>query len=81
LRSHPTLHSYVLEKLKLGWSPEQIAGRLRAKIVQGLRTKDEYINHESIYQYPYAEEQREEKLWVYLPRQHRKRKRWLGRGV
>jgi transposase, IS30 family len=79
LRSHPTLHSYVLEKLKLGWSPEQIAGRLRTEIVQGLRTKDEYINHESIYQYLYDEKQRGEKLWAYLPRQHRKRKRWLGR--
>jgi IS30 family transposase len=61
-------HSYVLDKLKLGWSPEQIAGRLRTEIVQGVRTKDEYINHESIYQYLYDEEQREEKLWVYLPR-------------
>jgi transposase, IS30 family len=28
LRQRPTLQGFVLEKLKLGWSPQQISGRL-----------------------------------------------------
>jgi IS30 family transposase len=39
----------------------------------------EYINHESIYQFLYDPEQQDQKLWAYLPRRHRKRRRWLGR--
>jgi transposase, IS30 family len=37
------------------------------------------VNHESIDQFPYDPAQQEEKLWAYLPRRHRKRRRWLGR--
>ena len=37
------------------------------------------MNHESIYQFLYDPAQQEEKLWEYLPRRHRKRRRWLGR--
>jgi IS30 family transposase len=48
----------VLEKLELGWSPEQIAGRLKKEIREGTRPQEEYINHESIYQYIYDEEQK-----------------------
>jgi transposase, IS30 family len=79
LKTRPPLKSYVLEKLDLGWSPEQIAGRLRKEINEGLRPREEYINHESIYQYIYDEQQKEQRLWEKLPRSHRKRRRWLGR--
>jgi transposase, IS30 family len=44
-----------------------------------VRPKREYINHESIYQFLYDPAQKDEKLWEYLPRSHRKRRRWLGR--
>jgi len=37
------MKSYVIDYLKQGWSPEQIAGRLRAKIGKTL------LNHETIY--------------------------------
>ena len=73
------LRGFVLEKLKLGWSPQQISGRLKKEIKEGVRPKKEYINHESIYQFLYDPAQQEEKLWEYLPRRHRKRRRWLGR--
>src|SRR5512132_899516 len=53
LKTRPTLQSYVVGKLGLGWSPEQIAGRLRKEINEGVRPAEEYINHESIYQYIY----------------------------
>jgi transposase, IS30 family len=75
----PTLKSYVFEKLSLGRSPEQIAGRLNREIKVGKRLPSDYINHESIYQYIYDYEQKELQLWKKLPRSHRRRKRWLGR--
>jgi transposase, IS30 family len=75
----PALRDFVLEKLKLGWSPQQISGRLKKEIKEGVRPKREYVNHESIYQFLYDPAQQEEKLWEYLPRKHRKRRRWLGR--
>jgi IS30 family transposase len=74
-----TLRGFVLEKLKLGWSPQQISGRLKKEITEGVRPKREYINHESIYQFLYDPAQQDQKLWAYLPRRHRKRRRWLGR--
>ena len=79
LKARPALQSYVLEKLELGWSPEQIAGRLRKEINEGVRPAEEYVNHESIYQYIYDEPQNALRLWEKLPRRHRKRRRWLGR--
>jgi len=79
LKTRPVLRSYVLEKLGLGWSPEQIAGRSRKEIKEGRRSPKEYINHESIYQYIYDEKQKELRLWEKLPRNHKKRRRWLGR--
>jgi IS30 family transposase len=79
LKTRPSLQKYVVEKLELGWSPEQIAGRLREKIKEGKRPSTEYINHESIYQYLYDVEQRDLRLWEKLPRSHKKRYRWLGR--
>jgi transposase, IS30 family len=79
LRHRPVLRDFVLEKLKLGWSPQQISGRLKKEINEGVRPKREYVNHESIYQFLYDPEQQDQKLWAYLPRRHRKRRRWLGR--
>ena len=79
LRQCSTLLGFVLEKLKLGWSPQQISGRLKKEITEGVRPKREYVNHESIYQFLYDPAQQDEKLWEYLPRGHRKRRRWLGR--
>jgi IS30 family transposase len=75
----PALRDFVLEKLQLGWSPQQISGRLKKEIKEGGRPKKEYINHESIYQFLYDPAQQDQKLWAYLPRRHRKRRRWLGR--
>ena len=79
LKNNTILTSYVLDKLDCGWSPEQIAGRLKKEIHEGKRSQSEYINHESIYQYIYDEAQRPLRLWEKLARSHRKRQRWLGR--
>ena len=71
-----TIRSYVKEKLKLGWSPEQIALRLPTD------HPGEIISHEAIYQYVYAQIYRDgngavkeggEDLRKYLPRRHKRR--------
>ena len=43
-----TVRSYVIKHLKLGWSPEQVAGTIEG-------TTGEIISHEAIYQYIYAQ--------------------------
>ena len=47
------IYRYVLEKLKDGWSPEQIAGRL--KLVDHPDDPTWHICHEAIYQFIYKE--------------------------
>ncbi len=62
--------SYVRTKLELGWSPEQISGRI------GIDHPGLSISHEAVYQYIYhpRTEGRDE-LIGHLRRGHRKRKR------
>jgi IS30 family transposase len=65
---------YVIAKLKLGWSPEQISGTLRKKY------PERSVSYEAIYQYIYDKETRKRvNLAVYLPRAHKKRK-LFGQG-
>lgn len=70
------IRRYVVTKLKLGYSPEQIAGRL------SLECPRETISHESIYQYIYHQVHRNgwgllkphyHDLRVYLKRRHKRR--------
>ena len=56
------LRSYVCDRLAMGWSPEQIAGRLEQ---QG---SGHSISHESIYRFIYRPRLRREKLHRFLPR-------------
>lgn len=72
------LYSYVHEKLREGWSPEQIEGRLKKDYP---RRKDRHINHETIYQFIYSDENKDKKLWEYLPRKQKKRRKQTGRKV
>ena len=70
---------YVVEKLKLGWSPEQIESRLP---IEYPRDRKMRISYEAIYQYVYAQIYRGgngtvkegcEDLRKYLPRRHARR--------
>ena len=65
LKSKQT-RDYTEEKLRIGWTPELISGRIR---VEG---KLATTNHESIYQWIYT--QRKD-LIQFLPRSHRKRRK------
>ncbi len=69
---------YVINKLRCGWSPEQIAGRLKRERVKTM------ICHETIYRYIYSHP--EKQLTQYLVRNHKKRRKrscdnwnWLPR--
>jgi IS30 family transposase len=67
----PGLRAYVRARLRLGWSPEQIAGALRK--ARG-RKHSATISHEAIYQYVYLPRvRRQENLVPCLTRAHRHR--------
>ena len=57
------LKNYVVGQLRLELSPEQIAGRLKQRLVPEIR---QTISHESIYQYIYDGEGRFEYLYPHL---------------
>jgi len=71
------LYYYILNKLKKGWSPEQISGRMR------LQKKPYYVCHETIYRYIYRG--RKNNAWFqYLfrakPRRGKRKGRKHGSG-
>jgi IS30 family transposase len=72
------VYAYILQRLTEGWSPEQIAGRLRLE-----HPNDKYwhICHESIYRFIYHPDNRDLALWEYLRRGQKKRRRRNGRKV
>ncbi|MCZ4368339.1 MULTISPECIES: IS30 family transposase [Sulfitobacter] len=61
------LRDAVIKQLKVGWSPEQIAGRLQ------LDGQELRVSHETIYAYIYGPDGQSEELARYLP--HRRKKR------
>ena len=63
------LRDHVSDHLAMGWSPEQIAGRLR---LEGYQHR---VSHESIYRFIYRWPVRREKLHRYLPRAKARRGR------
>jgi transposase, IS30 family len=66
---------YLIDKLRCGWSPEQIAGRLKREHQKTI------VCHETIYRYVYANPHKQ--LQQYLVRHHHRRRRkpsnWLPR--
>ena len=65
-KTHPQkpswVYSYVLEKLRQGWSPEQISGRLE------LKNGKKIVHWETIYRWIYDDKHKDKRLWEYLPR-------------
>lgn len=72
------LYAYVLEKLRWGWSPEQIAGRLK------LEHPDDpswQLCHETIYRFCYHPDRLSQRWWEYLRQGQKKRRKRNGRKV
>ena len=69
LERHPDLQREVLGRLAMGWSPAQVAGRMR------LEQHSMALSHESIYRFIYAQLARtKDYRWrLYLPRAKSKR--------
>jgi IS30 family transposase len=70
------LAAYVTDRLTEGWTPEQIAGRLRLGIERDLRA----VCAETIYGWIYRAGQKAERLWRFLTRHHARRRKRHGRA-
>lgn len=68
---HPELKLAIEDRLKAGWSPEQIAGRMR------LERHPIRVSHETIYRFAYSKDGRDERFYRHLP-EHRRRRRPRG---
>jgi IS30 family transposase len=66
LMRHLELRELVIERIKDGWTPEQIAGRL---IYENAPVR---VCQETIYRFVYSAEGMKENLWWYLPEHRRK---------
>lgn len=64
----PELREAVIDRLREGWSPEQIAGRLK---FEGHVTT---VSHETIYSYVYSLDGQSQALARYLPDRRKKRR-------
>ena len=69
----PLLLTSVVDRLRAGWSPEQISGRLRRD------GSGSYVCHETIYAWVYSKEGRDRRLARFLPYRRKKRSVRLGR--
>lgn len=69
----PALLDAVVDRLKAGWSPEQIAGRLRC---EGQAVT---VSHETIYAHVYSREGRAAELARHLPDRRRQRRSRFAR--
>ncbi|WP_113913472.1 IS30 family transposase [Roseovarius dicentrarchi] len=63
-----SLRAHVIERLEVGWTPEQIAGRL------GYDGQPLRVSHETIYAYVYSREGKSEQLARHLPSRRKKRR-------
>lgn len=73
----PVLKQYVLEKLQLKWSPEQIAGQLQHND-QHLELA---ISHETIYRWIKQNKSQGGKVYLSLRQGRKKRRKRYGTGV
>lgn len=71
----PLIYLYVREHIRMGWSPETIAGRLP------LEHPGHTITPETIYQYIYKRQNKKFKLYTYLKNRRKKRIKKEGRSV
>src|SRR5829696_8763198 len=76
------LRAHVVERLEAGWSPQQIAGRLKQQQQQQQQQQADggaAVCHETIYRHVYGPEGREDGLHRHLPKARRRRGSRYGR--
>jgi IS30 family transposase len=61
-----------------GWTPQEISGRSRIDFPDD---KSMWICHETIYQWAYRKDQTHRRIWEYLPRGRKTRRKQHGRRV
>lgn len=66
------LRNHVVRQLVAGWSPEQVAGRIKNRPES--QVIGSHVCHETIYRWIYEGEGRFMGLYQYLPRRHKKRR-------
>lgn len=73
------IFEYVIDHLRMGWSPEQIIGRLR--FVEHPEDPSWWICHETIYQFIYSGRYlfEDRPLYEYLRRKQKRRRKRCGR--
>jgi IS30 family transposase len=70
----PILRDHIIAKLREGWSPQQIAGRLKVDAPRG-----ETVSHETIYRFIYGPEGKTLNLYALLAVARRRRRKRMGR--
>ena len=75
LAADPALREHVVGRLRDGWSPQQIAGRLKQEQTDGGAS----VCHETIYRHVHGPEGREDGLYRHLPKARRRRGSRYGR--
>ncbi len=65
---YPQVKAAVIDRLKGGWSPEQIAGRMKHE------RHPVRVSHEAIYRFAYSPDGRAEEWYRHLPEHRRRRK-------
>ena len=75
--THPKPKAAIEDRLKAGWPPEQIAGRMR------LGRHPIRVSHETIYRCAYSKDGRAEQFYRHLPenRKRRRLRRYLPRST
>lgn len=71
----PSLQRWVIRHLTRGWSPEQIAGRLKRCAPHAA------VSYETLYPFIYAPQPRSLRFWEFLRRGHPRRRAHNGRDI
>ena len=71
----PSLQRWVIRHLTRGWSPEQIAGRLKRDAPAAA------VSYETIYRFIYTPKQRSLRLWEFLRHGYPRRRAYHGRDL
>lgn len=72
------LVGWVVDRLRRGWTPEEISGRLPIEFGDDPVMR---VGTETLYAWIYSPTQRLRRLWGYLPRGHKRRRHRGGRRV